>query len=93
MGIHGESLGGMIACHLAKSKAVDYLFADRTFCSLSEVAKIMFNSSARFFFNLMVDWNYDSSEAFTDVTCYKILACDPNDEIIQFASSLMVGVA
>jgi hypothetical protein len=38
LGVHGESLGGMIAVHLAKAKKVDFLFADRTFSSLSEVA-------------------------------------------------------
>lgn len=83
----------MIACHLAKSKSVNYLFADRTFCSLSEVANVMFNSTVRFFFNFINDWNYITTEAYTEVNCYKVLACDPKDDIIQYASSLMVGVA
>lgn len=83
----------MIACHLAKSKNVNYLFADRTFSSLSEVARIGFSPSARFFFNLINDWNYDSTNAFTEATCYKVLACDPKDQMIQYSSSLMVGVA
>jgi len=38
LGVHGESLGGMIAVHVAKTKNTDFLLADRTFSSLSEVA-------------------------------------------------------
>lgn len=66
LGIHGESLGGMVACHIARTKNVNYLFADRTFSSLSEVANTGFSRMARFFFNLINDWNYDSAEAFIE---------------------------
>jgi fermentation-respiration switch protein FrsA (DUF1100 family) len=38
LGVHGESLGGMVAVHLGKVRKIDFLFADRTFSSLSEVA-------------------------------------------------------
>jgi hypothetical protein len=38
LGVHGESLGGMIATHIAKNMSVEFLFADRTFSSLSDVA-------------------------------------------------------
>lgn len=38
LGVHGESLGGMIAVHVAKVKKIEFLFADRTFSSLSNVA-------------------------------------------------------
>ena len=34
IGIHGESLGGMIASHIAETRKVDFLCVDRTFSSL-----------------------------------------------------------
>ena len=35
IGVHGQSLGGCVANHLASTKYLDFLCADRTFCSLS----------------------------------------------------------
>lgn len=37
LGVHGYSLGGSVACHLAKFKKIEFLFADRTYSSLSRV--------------------------------------------------------
>lgn len=31
VGVHGESLGGYFASHLAKSRQLDFLFIDRSF--------------------------------------------------------------
>jgi len=55
--VHGYSLGGSIACHLASKKQLDFLFADRTFSSLSTVGAKSFGSKLRFLFNLLTDWN------------------------------------
>lgn len=38
IGVHGTSMGGMVACYLAREKDLDFLVADRTFASLSRVA-------------------------------------------------------
>lgn len=38
IGIHGESLGGMVASYIAKKCKVDFVFSDRTFASLADVA-------------------------------------------------------
>jgi len=38
IGAHGMSMGGMIACHLARKGLVDFLFADRSFSSIEETA-------------------------------------------------------
>jgi esterase/lipase len=37
IGVHGLSMGGMIAVHLARKNLVEFLFVDRTFSDLSEV--------------------------------------------------------
>lgn len=37
--VHGESIGGMVACHVAhQCQGVELLIADRTFCTLAAVA-------------------------------------------------------
>lgn len=78
----------MFACHLARTKNLNYLFADRTFASLSEVARVGFSGLAKFLFNLITDWNYESTQAYIDTTCYKVMAADPRDEVIPFLASL-----
>ncbi len=37
IGVHGESIGGLIAAHVAKKKNLDLLVADRTFSSMDNV--------------------------------------------------------
>lgn len=36
--VHGESIGGMVACHLARHLPVDALICDRTFATLDATA-------------------------------------------------------
>ena len=38
IGIHGESLGGCVASFIAKKNNVDFIFSDRTFASVLDVA-------------------------------------------------------
>jgi hypothetical protein len=42
IGVHGQSLGGCVANHLASIKYLDFLCADRTFCSLSALLSFGF---------------------------------------------------
>ena len=37
IGVHGESLGGSVACYIARTCKVDFLFANRTFSKLTDV--------------------------------------------------------
>jgi pimeloyl-ACP methyl ester carboxylesterase len=39
--VHGESIGGMVACYVAKVCQTQLLVCDRTFCSLDAVASRM----------------------------------------------------
>ena len=43
IGVHGASIGGMVANHIARKKGIDLLVADRTFSSLSNVAYYQVN--------------------------------------------------
>ena len=38
-------------------------------------------------------WRASNDENFLKATCYKIMACDPEDDIIDYYSALMSGVA
>jgi len=58
IGIHGESLGGAVASHIASRGQVDFLFADRTFASLYDVA----------FYGIGGKW---IAKVFIGLTCWR----------------------
>ncbi|CAD8132669.1 unnamed protein product [Paramecium octaurelia] len=89
---HGESLGGMVACHLGRVRQCNLLFADRTFSSISKIAQVGFSKYASFFFKLLTSWDYNSAKSYVECQSYKILALDQKDEVIPFLSSLKVDV-
>jgi surfactin synthase thioesterase subunit len=43
--MHGESIGGMVACHVARNYPVDALVCDRTFATLDATAARLMVSS------------------------------------------------
>ena len=92
IGIHGESLGGYVATHLAFEKKLDFLCADRTFSSFTEVAKYGFGRAFPILFRCIVNWNKDSSQKFIEASCYKVVTFDSKDEIIPLLASLQNGV-
>lgn len=87
--IHGISLGGGVAWHLGLNPAVTAIFADRTFSALDNVVKEDF-SRLHFLFNLFTfyKWKNQCADKFAKSTKYKILSCDPKDEMIPELSSL-----
>ena len=94
LGAHGTSMGGMVATHLARKGLVDFLFADRTFSSLDEVPFYSMGNWAKWGMRIFTLWQaLDSTEAYIFANCYKVIAQDPNDEVIQDNSSLKTGVA
>ena len=93
LGIHGESLGGAIACHLAKNRLVEFLFVDRSFSSLGDIAKFNFNKIVYWIFKAF-HWDRTCvSSDYCSVECYKILSSDPQDTMINDLASLKNGVA
>ena len=94
IGAHGRSIGGVVATHLGRKGLVDFLFADRTFMSLEKVAKYTMGNWAQYglpFFTMW--WNTDVTTDYIFTSCYKVMASDPNDEIINDNCSLRTGVA
>lgn len=88
IGVHGESLGGLVACHLARKAKIDYLCADRTFSSLVNVARYGFGKYLALLYRIVTRWDDDTSENFVEAPCYKIIAFDPKDEVISLLASL-----
>ena len=94
VGVHGRSIGGVVATHLARKGLVDFLFADRTFRSLEHTAKHGIGVWAGFalpFFTFCFDSDLTTDYIFS--SCYKVMGNDPNDEIIDDNASLKTGVA
>ncbi len=92
IGVHGESLGGIVTTHIARAKNIDYMCADRTFTSLSKVVEISFGKNLAKLFRLVTLWDDQISYDFAESKCYKIMTFDPKDEIIHLLSSLKYGV-
>eukprot|EP00347_Sterkiella_histriomuscorum_P002157 403369253 len=58
IGVHGESLGGSVASYIAKKCKVDFVFSDRTFASLVDVAYWTFGGKfIQTLFKIFTRWN------------------------------------
>jgi hypothetical protein len=94
MGVHGLSMGGLFASHLARKGLVDFVFADRTFFNLEIVPIYSMGSWARWAIKLFAMWkDMDSTRDYIFANCYKVMASDPNDEVINDNASLKTGVS
>ncbi|KAL4510049.1 hypothetical protein ABPG72_010242 [Tetrahymena utriculariae] len=93
IGSHGQSLGGMVACHIAAKKNLDFLCADRTFSCVSDIAYYSMPSFFKQIVRLLTSYDVWSPINYYKANCYKILAYDPKDNIIIYMSSLKNGVS
>ena len=93
LGVHGESLGGCIAIHLAKECLLDFLVADRTFTCLRSVALFGYGKIGYWISRaLQLDSNESIGE-YLSANCKKVILSDPNDKIINDLASIKTGVA
>jgi hypothetical protein len=94
IGAHGLSMGGMIAVHLARKGLVEFLFVDRTFYDLSEVPKYSMARWTKYAVKFLTLWSdLDSTDSYIYSNCYKVVAQDPNDEIINDNASIKTGIS
>ncbi|CAG9310833.1 unnamed protein product [Blepharisma stoltei] len=93
IGIHGESFGGCIAANLARKLNVQFVFLDRCFSSLNEMAFYNFGIVASYIYKYIGRWHVDVTSDFISCECYKILAVDPQDGTIHDLASLKTGIA
>jgi hypothetical protein len=88
--VHGQSLGGSISCRLGKM--ADFILADRTFRSLTDVALFSYGKSAHTIYKLFGPSETDPVKDFISSSCYKLIASDPDDVMIPNLSSLKAGL-
>ncbi len=91
--VHGESLGGAVAVHLAKKCGCDFLFADRTFSDLEDAAEATAGDTLKRMFNLVTGWTFGTTDKFLQTSCYKVLGNDPCDGTIHNLASLKTGIS
>jgi fermentation-respiration switch protein FrsA (DUF1100 family) len=77
IGVHGESLGGAIAAHMAKQCNLQFMYADRSFWSLVDVAKRNFGTLPWLVLYLITWWKCDAAWDFIFAKCYKVISSDP----------------
>jgi hypothetical protein len=71
--VHGESIGGMVACHLARHYPVDALVCDRTFSMLDATAARLMGSWAGFGLKYCTLWSTNVVRDYLACTCPKIV--------------------
>lgn len=71
--IHGESIGGMVACHLARNCAVNAVLCDRTFGSLDAAARRIMAQWAGSAVKYLALWNTNVIDDYLSVSCAKLV--------------------
>ena len=96
IGVYGRSLGGLPSTYLAKVGSIDLVIADRTFSNLDLIAwwKVHGRCTSLLFKFMTLGWIANNDENYySSLTTNKVLTCDPADDVIDFQSSLMTGLA
>lgn len=91
LGVHGCSLGGLVATYLANSKSLDFLVGDRTFSSIDQVAAYAFHPIVSYLMLFFTFWDMPTSPQYLDTKCFKLTTFDPKDDVIPMMSSLAFG--
>lgn len=95
--VHGESIGGVAACHVAsKLPGPDtLLIADRTFASLDAVARALAGTPLARILYAATGWDGDNVTGFLAGATKRnrLILQDPMDEIVRHKASLKVGVS
>ena len=71
--VHGESIGGMVACHIAKNNHIDALICDRTFASLDAAACRLMGNWAGASMRWCSFWQTNVVSDFMSAKCCKLV--------------------
>ena len=95
IGAYGRSLGGIVTSHLTDK--VDMVIVDRTFANFHDLAdRKFYGSISRWFFWLSsCGWYANNDVDFISKSnkCYKVLAVEKADEVVELQATLLVGVS
>jgi hypothetical protein len=87
------SIGGIAATHLGRSGLVDFLMIDRSFSDLLVIPRQSGRALPLLLQALTLWQNPECSKDFLFSNCYKVLSCDPHDEVVADPCSLKTGLA
>jgi hypothetical protein len=95
--LHGESLGGIAACHLAELGYGKVLLADRTMSTLPRTARRLVGAWAETALSVLTGWTRSNADAYalapsSSPSVRKIIAVDSNDAVISWDASLAAEV-
>ena len=94
IGVHGLSIGGIAACHLASQRNICLLIADRTFGSTQGVLdNFIFGKYLGYLGKFLFIPFVDNAENFMKANCNKILLNDVEDRTIADPISLKTVIA
>ena len=96
VGVHGVSLGGSIASHIASKVAVDFLCVDRSFANLQTVVYWLGGRYLVWAFKLFTlgGWPDHILDNFRKAnTEHKVFTADPYDTIIPETTSIKTNLA
>ena len=97
IGVYGRSIGGIASTHLANQfpDIVKSLIVDRTFNELDVLSqrRVSGGCTGAVFSMISYSWKALNDINFSNAPCYKILTCDPQDDVVDNYCSLATGVA
>ena len=93
--VHGLSIGGIPACHLACKRNINLIIADRTFGSVDDVINTFpFGNKFIYFLAKVLFFPFvNNTDNFIQSNCKKILMNDPEDKTIIDTFSLKTSIA
>ena len=93
--VHGLSIGGVAACHLASKRNINLIIADRTFGSVQDILKSFpFGYKVLYYFAKILCFSFvDNTNNFMTSNCKKILLNDPEDKTIIDTFSLKTAIS
>ena len=98
VGVHGYSIGGIAAAHLARYRKIDLLVSDRNFSNIDYIARSYqtFGFILFILYKLLIMNSSYTIENFMNTMnkkCYKVVLCDPNDGIVLNNGSVKSGIS
>lgn len=97
IGVYGRSLGGIASTHLANKypEVIKALIVDRTFCEFDKLSECRLKGSCtKYLFKILsCNWKNFNDVNFSKAKCFKIVTCDPKDDVVDNFSNIAVGVA
>lgn len=100
IGVYGGSIGGIAATHILKKfpNIIKVFIGDRTMGNFDNIIRNHFvgcNDNIMRIYNMVTfKWPCDNCDGILDIpTCYKIIASDEADDVVNIHDSLHHGIA